>query len=521
VSVTRGVIRAGVVGLLVGVLLLPLAGSAAASVNLNDRPPDELVDSGTGVVAPTDPACQNVVAVPANTACNASAAGGGGGLVDGVLGSVTGSVFENLTQTVSQGAVWFLSKIAALLDDSTRPQVTATWFTDQYELVIGLAAIVILPLLLVAIADAAIHGRPGDIVKALFVYLPIAGIVSYVALELADMALTITDWAAAYVSGDIAADASQFLDGLGGILSNSAAGGQLPLFAVFMGSLFVVFAAFTLWIELILRTAAISLAVLFLPLAFATMVWPRVAKWASRTLRLLAALIVSKFFIVAVISLGASMLSAVAGAGGLEAVIAGSALLMLATFMPWTVWRMLAPVESAVDMAMDRRSSGVRSPGEVATSARAVSPALAGSGSGGAGLPVIGAAALGGAAAGAAGAHPLALSAERAAAQGGGAGLGAARSGAAAAGRQSEGVVAAATGGAPAGSGGGSGGSAGSAGSAPPPTGTTGAARGGYGPPVVTDQAYGPPAPAARPVGAGAGSGGGTRPSGPAPVLHE
>ncbi len=510
---TRGVIRAGVVGLLIAVLLLPLAGSAAAqSVNPNDRPPDEqIVDPGTGQVAPTDPSCQNVVAVPANTACNASAAGGGG-LVDGVLGSVTGSVFENLTQTVSQGAVWFLSKIAALLDDSTRPQVTATWFTDQYELVIGLAAIIILPLLLVAIADAAIHGRPGDIIKALFVYLPIAGIVSYVALELADMALTITDWAAAYVSGDIAADASQFLDGLGGILSNSAAGGQLPLFAVFIGSLFVVFAAFTLWIELILRTAAISLAVLFLPLAFATMVWPRVAKWASRTLRLLAALIVSKFFIVAVISLGASMLSAVAGAGGLEAVIAGSALLMLATFMPWTVWRMLAPVESAVDMAMDRRSSGVRSPGEVATSARGVSPALAGSGSG-AGLPVIGAAALGGAAAGAAGgAHPMALSAERAAAQGGGAGIGAARSGAAAAGRQTEGVVAAATGG-------GSGGSGGSA--PPPPTGTTGAARGGYGPPVVTDQAYGPPAPAARPVGAGAGSGGSTRPSGPAPVLHE
>ncbi len=189
--------------------------------------------------------------------------------------------------------------------------------------------------------------------------------------------------------------------------------------------------------------------------------------------------------------------------------IAGSALLMLATFMPWTVWRMLAPVESAVDMAMDRRSSGVRSPGEVATSARGVSPALAGSGSG-AGLPVIGAAALGGAARGRRAGRTRWRSAP-------GTGRSAGRRGrhrcgalgAAAAGRQTEGVVAAATGG-------GSGGSA-----PPPPTGTTGAARGGYGPPVVTDQAYGPPAPAARPVGAGAGSGGSTRPSGPAPVLHE
>ena len=63
-----------------------------------------------------------------------------------------------------------------------------------------------------------------------------------------------------------------------------------------------------LWLELLVRDAAIYVVVLMLPLVFATLVWPARRVWATRTAELLFALILSKFAIVAVLSLGGAAL---------------------------------------------------------------------------------------------------------------------------------------------------------------------------------------------------------------------
>ena len=64
-------------------------------------------------------------------------------------------------------------------------------------------------------------------------------------------------------------------------------------------SLLIAVAAFVLWLELLIRAAAVYVAVLFLPLALATLVWPAVSHWCRRLVETLAALILSKFVIVA------------------------------------------------------------------------------------------------------------------------------------------------------------------------------------------------------------------------------
>ncbi|MPZ87161.1 MAG: hypothetical protein GEU81_03610, partial [Nitriliruptorales bacterium] len=378
--------------------------TAGQSINLFDRPQEPLDTDDTGnredqENAPTggDDDCQAMLGLPASIGCRLVSAGGGG-IVSGMVGAATSSAFEGFVDAVADSAVYFLSEIASFLDTSTQPDVRSSWFTRQYDTMVALAALVLLPLVLVAIVDAVVHARPGQIARTLFIFVPVAAIATYVTLELVDMALVITDWASAYVSGGVAADTAAFLEGLGQVLSGSS-GETLPTFAVFIGAIFTVFGAFLLWIELILRTAGINLAVLFLPLAFATLVWPRVSSWASKALRLLAALILSKFFIVAVISLGASILGGVDGGagagGGLEAVIAGVSLIALATFAPWLLWRALAPVEGAAILALagaGRRSAGTTPPagGQVAGVSRL------GTQSGGplpvAGVPVVGAA---------------------------------------------------------------------------------------------------------------------------------
>ena len=81
-------------------------------------------------------------------------------------------------------------------------------------------------------------------------------------------------------------------------------------------ALLVAVAAFVLWLELLIRAAAVYVAVLFLPLALATLVWPAVSHWCRRLVETLAALILSKFVIVATLSLAAGAVSSgTAGTG--------------------------------------------------------------------------------------------------------------------------------------------------------------------------------------------------------------
>ena len=87
-----------------------------------------------------------------------------------------------------------------------------------------------------------------------------------------------------------------------------------------------------LWIELLMRNAAVYIVVLMLPLAFAAMVWPARRVWATRTAEVLVALIVAKFAIVAILALGGAALGP---AGGTTGLLIGLVLVALAAFAPW------------------------------------------------------------------------------------------------------------------------------------------------------------------------------------------
>jgi len=83
----------------------------------------------------------------------------------------------------------------------------------------------------------------------------------------------------------------------------------------------------------------------------ATLVWPSVAHWCRRLVETLTALILSKFVIVATLSLAASAVgSGTAGTGdagsGFASVLAGGALLVLATFVPFSILRLIPMVEA-------------------------------------------------------------------------------------------------------------------------------------------------------------------------------
>ena len=114
-------------------------------------------------------------------------------------------------------------------------------------------------------------------------------------------------------------------------------------------ALITIAAAVTLWIELLIRSAAVYVIVLMLPVLFAALVWPARRVWAMRGVELLVALILSKFAIVAVLSLGASAI----GQGILGGIrtVAGATLVLLAAFSPWAVLRLIPLHELAAGAA--------------------------------------------------------------------------------------------------------------------------------------------------------------------------
>jgi hypothetical protein len=270
-------------------------------------------------------------------------------------GSIAASGFESvlsgISQWVASGAEWLLGQIGDVLVSTTTIDVGATWFRTHYGQMTALAGVVILPLVLLSTLQAVLRQNPGQLVRTFLVQLPLALLLGVVAIQIVILSLSATDAMSDAVAGGSGADVTHLLAGVTHGLVAAAADPTLAGFVLLLIALLIAVAAFVLWLELLIRAAAVYVAVLFLPLALATLVWPAVSHWCRRLVETLAALILSKFVIVATLSLAAGALSSgTAGAGahgsGFSAVLAGGALLVIATFVPFAILRLIPAVEA-------------------------------------------------------------------------------------------------------------------------------------------------------------------------------
>jgi hypothetical protein len=153
------------------------------------------------------------------------------------------------------------------------------------------------------------------------------------------------------VSSSVGSDAEQFFKdsgkALGDVLSSSGGTNPVPLFAVFLGALVAAAGAFCVWLELLVRSGAIYVALLFLPFTFVAMIWPATARWCRRLIEIVVAVILSKFVIVAIMALAAAGLGQSRGGEAFQGVLAGAALMVLAAFSPFVLLRLIPFAESA------------------------------------------------------------------------------------------------------------------------------------------------------------------------------
>lgn len=284
----------------------------------------------------------------------------GGSVGSSLASQAADAIFQSMAQGLAQAADYLIGHVV----DSAAPQANAGWFLPELALMEKVALAVVLPVLMAASIGPVLRQDGRRLMRVWMVGLPVAVISGLAASQMAGWLLSATDALCALVLG-------RDYGGLGGQLGNamvSTSFAGAPLFVQMIIAGLSVLGAVLVWLELMVRSAGVYVATFFMPLALIGYIWPATVGVARKAIEVLVSLILSKFVILASISLG---LAALKG-GGTDAAVSGAAVLLIAAFAPFALLR-LAPVVEASAIAhlegMSRRP--IRAAGRAATAVAA------------------------------------------------------------------------------------------------------------------------------------------------------
>lgn len=315
---------------------------------------------------------------PCNLPGVSTVCGAAGDAAGAVAGAAGDTIMRGLTSWVTNAAVWVTGQVGELVEATTSPDVRAGWFEGQYRSMLAVAGLLAVPMLLLAIIQAVWRQDVWILLRSAFGYLPMAFILAGVAIVGTQLLIAITDDLSASVVQGVGDDRSNLLASIGDAYKTAVddeSKGAIPLFGTFLGALILAVGAFILWLEMIIRSAAIYIALFFLPLTFIAMIWPATGRWARRLVEFLVAVILAKLVIFAIIALATAALTNTtlteSGDGAtFEKMIAGAALLVLAAWSPFALMRLIPMMETAAAGVTGQRaamsgaagSAGIQSP---------------------------------------------------------------------------------------------------------------------------------------------------------------
>jgi len=82
------------------------------------------------------------------------------------------------------GAQWLLDQIGSVLAATTSVDIGSSWFGGHYQAMAVLSCILLVPMLVAAVIQAVLQQRVGPLVRAALVNLPLALLLTGVAIEL-------------------------------------------------------------------------------------------------------------------------------------------------------------------------------------------------------------------------------------------------------------------------------------------------------------------------------------------------
>src|SRR4051795_3958906 len=259
-------------------------------------------------------------------------------------GAATGAL-NQLTEWMTDAATWTTNQIATGIQTTSTPELKASWYEERFgsmiALGLGLAALVTM----MALASAAIRRAPealGATVYGMFR----AGLGTGLVLVLTVLALRVADEISNTMAGEtMGNNAGQFWNDVGDAWGKDNFAGFGSSAIAFFFALVQVIAGLLVWIEMLLRSAAIYIAVLFLPGALAASIWPPLREWESRLVKVLFVLVAMKPVIITALSLaGHAAAAAITGEarGDVGVMLAAIVIFALAACVPWALMTLVS-----------------------------------------------------------------------------------------------------------------------------------------------------------------------------------
>ncbi len=267
-------------------------------------------------------------------------------ILSGLMSAGFGSLVNSIIGWVANSVIYMIGQFLNLVNNQTAPDIYSQNFSHYLKLMEITSASLMLPLIMFAIIKLVITQNSQGLLKLVGVDIPVSLLGTGFAMVMIKFALELVDRLSAMFLESAGISLSQGLSNLGAyLLAVSTPGSNgLPGFFTLVILLIFIFGFLGLVFEMIVRSAAIELAVLFLPLAFMGLIWPSTSHWLRKMIDLLISLIISKLIVVVVIALAVSQLISVHNVT-VGSVLTALALLLLAVYSPFFLMHVIPAME--------------------------------------------------------------------------------------------------------------------------------------------------------------------------------
>jgi hypothetical protein len=260
------------------------------------------------------------------------------GCVERTLGhAVLGGVFSQLTSWILGSVQWFLLATGHVLTSASEPSTIIRSASTEYDVLVTVAPGLLMIGLLVATLQALRHGDSASLWRVYLGVAPASVLAIVVAKPIAKLLLEAVNELSSSASSAVVLHVES-LSGSLALLTPS-----IPGFGLFLLAVAVVIGTFFLWCELIVRAVVLTLLVVLVPLVAPLSTFPAGRRLGWRLAETFIAVAASKLLIVITLALG---FDEILGTSATQ-VITGAVTLMLATFSPFLILKLIPLVEAS------------------------------------------------------------------------------------------------------------------------------------------------------------------------------
>ncbi|MFI0944365.1 hypothetical protein [Streptomyces sp. NPDC021020] len=339
------------------VLALSL-GPVSAALADTPTPSGTPTPSATATAAAGSDKCRLLVG-SAKDFCEKDNKGSGSG--SGGSNGITDSLdpLSSLAKGCGNAAGWTIDKLSAAVTKTTEVDFTNTSFLRQYAVVFAASTILTLILWLLAVAKRAVRGAPmTEALTEAVGFLWLTVLASAFTPLILYTVVSATDAVTDVMSSGTKSDTDVFFGSFSAALTKGTdiGGGPIMLIVVSMVS---VLAAGVLWLELVIRAALLYVGAMLGTAVYAGLVdknmWHHVRRWAG----VMIAVILVKPVIVIVLGLAGALSSSDDGPDSFSAVVSGLAIILLAIFASFMIYRFVPGFgDDVVNLRNSRKASG-------------------------------------------------------------------------------------------------------------------------------------------------------------------